>query len=191
MTAKEKYELDYWETVVDKDFEPRYMKAIELFKITGNQGRILDYGCGMFNGILPYVEADFKYAYDPLAKYYMAMRTGSWDAIDDVPPLIRKFDNIVSINVIDHDDMNFSMLHYFSSLLVPGGNLYLHVDLREANQLNFGHDHQLTESDYLTELAKSDFIEVFRTIGPDPLPEPGEQVTSKYNSLMCHLKKKS
>lgn len=186
---KQDYELEYWMAVRSLDFSHRYKTILETFKIQGNQGVAMDFGCGMFSGVLPYIEADVKYAYDPLGKEFQKLRNNNlYPPIHtDLPPDEMLFDNIFCINVIDHDDMDFRMLHYFKSKLKRKGNLYLNVDLRTKEQLNEGHDHQLTVEQYGSELWKSNFTEVWRKVETNIFPEPSPASTSSYLSITCKL----
>ena len=185
MNSKDRYELDYWEAVLSKDFRPRYEKVIELFGI-GKVKSILEWGCGPFGGVLPYVDALIKYGYDPLADEYRKLSYYPF-IFNEVPDI--KFDCILTVNAIDHGDSDFSVIKTLMNLLNDNGNLYIHVHLRRDEQLNSGHDHQLTYDDFVRETEGLTIIS-FKIHGIDPLPASNDpNIREQYTALMAHIRK--
>ena len=202
MTRKDELEIEYWKSAISKDFSVRYKKALELFGVNSidYMGEVMDWGCGPFFGILPYLNSNWKEAVDPLWDQYFQRFGNVLDkfgedtlcfTIDDFSPgEDDPIDTIFTINSIDHGNSDFSVLNTFHKLLKPGGKVYLHVHLRTPEQLNDGHDHCLTYEDYLKN--KEGLFEVIKeTIyDRDPLPiEDNEAVTDRYKTLITVLKK--
>jgi hypothetical protein len=206
MNAKDKMELEWWQSVKNRDHSVRYIKALELFglKPFENVGLCsIDWGCGPLGGVLPYVKSQIKYGVDPLWDEYSneiidLCDIRILDLMLNTPDEIfsenynGQFDTIFSVNAIDHGDSNFEILYKFQYLLDRGGMAYIHVHLRTKEQLNEGHDHCLTDEQLDEVLSRSKFEVISRNyFDTDPLPwSDNTEETDKYRTLIIILKKK-
>ena len=176
LTHKELLELKFWCTC-DMDAEraqiDRYYAAfgLPIPFLEANAGTVLEIGTGPHWGLLPFINADLKFACDPLFPAYEALglleeRNGirrvdepfeCWDTAET-------FDAIVTTNALDHGEMGFYLLPKIWRMLRPGGRFYLHVHLRPVDLLNLIHDHSLTEAQLDKHLRYTDLIEERREL---------------------------
>jgi cyclopropane fatty-acyl-phospholipid synthase-like methyltransferase len=185
---KEAFEVEYW-LACDKQSYVRdvYPKMIQLFGLD-KVGSILEVGTGPLGGILPYVSSPRKVGLDPA--YVRYKEEGLLVEFDDIQYVLgfaesthpdEKFDTIVAINSLDHGDSSFDSIDNLSSMLEPGGKMFLHVHLRQPHELNIGHDHALKEADFFAAVKRNHLkilrCDIFET---DPLDE-------KYKTLVAVL----
>jgi SAM-dependent methyltransferase len=186
--TKDDYELDYWLRVKDVDLSGRYKSMVELFNLSEDVGDILDVGCGPRGGILPYVKGNKKVGLDPLIQGYRDNELLS-EGIDFVqgtaeePNITDLFDTIVCANALDHGNSTFQSIKSLSKLLRSGGKLYIHVHLREFEQLNEGHDHLMPLSGFEDVVRETRLTKRWEIIYAD---DPLEHC---YRTLVCCLEK--
>ena len=171
LTQKELLELKFWLTCDMAAERAQIDRYISSFTFVDPVTSILEIGTGPHWGLLPFIEADLKFACDPLFPAYEATgileeRNGirrvdepfeHWDTAET-------FDAIVTTNALDHGEMGFYLLPKIWRMLRPGGRFYLHVHLRPADLLNLIHDHSLTEEQLDKHLRYTDLIQERREV---------------------------
>lgn len=156
MNHKDVYEMSYWLSERGNDLSWRYKKILEFFGIN-KCNSVIDLGCGPLMGVLPYIESPDKYGLDPLLDEYKnnGLLTsdihGINSKLEDFNPK-RSYETTFCINAIDHGDLDFSYIPKIMSF--TDKTLYLLCHLRKPEQLNEGHDHQLTIDDFLKNTSK-------------------------------------
>jgi hypothetical protein len=151
MNSKDKYEIDYWNAVKDKDLSDRYIRCVELLQIKTTHS-IVDIGCGPRLGILPYVQAEIKLGVDPLMNEFIRFGLANPEMevlnchLENFKPN-RKFQTTVCVNALDHGSLDFL---YIPQIMRFTSNVFcLMVHLRKPKELNEGHDHSLTLNDFI------------------------------------------
>lgn len=186
-------ELEYWKSVKKIDFSVRYKKLLNIWGISKDLGEVLEIGTGPRGGVLPFVKGKKKLGLDPL---YIEFKTN--DLLTKFPDIKYQvgcienitlkdtFDTILTSDSLDHGKSNFRSFGKITTLLKPGGRLFLHVHLRKPEQLNQGHDHALTLKQYYTNATANDLKELWQHIyETDPL----DSTHNPYKTLVSCLEK--
>ncbi len=153
----QRLELEYWRntphhpTGIWKYYEKAFESFLESFK------RVADVGCGpvpFFCNDL--VHARTCVAIDPLfeeyleLKMYPPMRTMKWWGDTSESP-DSYFDGVFALNMLDHVLDPRDMLKQLQRILIPGGLLYIYVDLDKRPDAM--HPHAIRADWLLQELA--------------------------------------
>ena len=148
-------ELKYWEKTGLKKGKDFYAKYLELVGLTSAelQGLIVaDFGCGPFGGVLSILPpARVAYPIDVLAEEYN--RWGccpypilAFDGRTTILPA-NSCDRTFCLNTIDHTTRPEPIMAELWRILKPDGLLYLHLHLRQPDQLNKIHPFAWSEAD--------------------------------------------
>jgi SAM-dependent methyltransferase len=144
---KSDYEMKYWRITGMKKGSDIYRKYIHMFNPRLTRGsKVIDIGCGPFGGICSKIESvkekvgldtlknEFGTLYKPISDIKMVQGNS-----ESIPYPDNYFDAVFCTNVLDHTINPEKSLKEMHRILKPGGKLYLHVHIREKEQLNIGH----------------------------------------------------
>lgn len=176
LTHKDLLELKFWLTCDMAAEGVQLFRYLDVLKILAPvklsvPRQILEIGTGPHWGLLPFLEADLKFACDPLFPVYEA--TGILEERNGIRRIDEPFefwdtdetfDVILTTNALDHGQMGFYLLPKIWRMLKPGGRFYLHVHLRPKDLLNLIHDHSLTEEQLDKHLGFTDLIQERREV---------------------------
>ena len=183
---KRKFEMEWWNTSGSKT-EDVYKKQFDFFcdDHLRNSDSVLEIGSGPFYGLVKLLDASYREVVDPLFNEYVKLPYFKKDEnikinscqIENFDTR-RKFDSIIAINVLDHEDLNWSILNKLVGLLDFCGRMYISVHLRNKNQLNVGHDHAIDVGEFPKKLEELNLTVInFNIHDRDPFEK------SKYKTL--------
>ncbi len=142
------YEKRYWQKTGLKEGPDFYSKYLDKFKLTLNEMNNLsvgDFGSGPFGGILLMINNAKEYfpidiLADDFNKWGMAChRIYRFDGKTAREIDSNSIDIMFCCNVIDHTRYPKYIIKEIYRLLKPNGVMYIHVHLRNKNEINKGH----------------------------------------------------
>jgi len=191
-------EIGYWQgksSNVDNLYDHEisrsrdYYKYFDQFLEIRRYNKVLDIGCGPIGGILDLLNADEKWAVEPIYSQYkeksiwlpksenLIIKETTCEDMEDVPD--DYFDAVFTMNAIDHGsdiELCFKQVH---KVLKSGGLFYLHVHCRKREELNKLHRQAFDDSMLLEMLANVGLKELKHRLYPsDPIP------SNRYQTFM-------
>lgn len=157
-----------------------YYKFFNQLVLIKSGGKIADVGCGPIGGILDLIEAEEKWAIEPIYSKYvkkniwmpkssLIIRETTCEEMNKVPN--NYFDTIFTMNAIDHGNDILQCFKKVYAALKKGGYFYLHVHCRKPEELNLLHKQAFNEEQLLEMLKKTGFkIIAHKVYKHDPIP---------------------